>query len=147
MGIPFVSMPTSKPKVLAVHLVQTPSSLFRNPTDTHRTNSRRLELRLLRLLLSSAAFRTIVSDILSTGHELVADVAADISNVALHVQIGAEQVEEAARLDIVGLEGLKVRTKEAARKVQDAGSARQRRRTVSQDPTKDIIVGANSSCE
>jgi hypothetical protein len=94
-------------------------------TNTHRTNSRHLKL-LLCLLLSSAAFRTIVSDILSTARELVADVAADIGNVALHVQIGAEQVEEAARLDSVTLEGLKAKTKEATGKVQDAGGTRQR---------------------
>jgi hypothetical protein len=141
-------MPTSKPKVLAIHLVQTPNLLYPGaipPTPTELTADASNFLyslkRLLRLLLSSAAFRTIVSDILSTARELVADVAADISNVALHVQISAEQVEEAARLDSVALERLKAKTQEAAGKVQDAGSARQRRRTVSQDPTKDIIVG------
>jgi Family of unknown function (DUF5923) len=52
---------------------------------------------LISLLITSNAFRLIISDILVTARDILADVAVDVAKVAAIVEVGAEQVEEAVR--------------------------------------------------
>lgn len=52
---------------------------------------------LLSLLITSSAFRLIISDILVTTRDILADVAMDVAKVAAVVEIRAEQLEETVR--------------------------------------------------
>lgn len=52
---------------------------------------------LISLLITSNAFRLIISDILVTARDILADVALDVAKVAAIVEVRAEQVEEAVR--------------------------------------------------
>lgn len=52
---------------------------------------------LVSLLITSNAFRLIISDILVTARDILADVAIDVAKVAAIVEVRAEQVEEAVR--------------------------------------------------
>ena len=52
---------------------------------------------LVSLLLTSNAFRLIISDILVTARDILADVAVDVAKVAAIVEVRAEQLEEAVR--------------------------------------------------
>lgn len=59
---------------------------------------------LIKLLLTSSAFRILISDILKTAREIAADVAADIQQVAAKIEITAEVIEETMRPDESGTE-------------------------------------------
>jgi hypothetical protein len=62
---------------------------------------------LLSLVLTSSAFRLIISDILVTTRDILADVAMDVAKVAAVVEIRAEQLEEAVRPGDAELAGQK----------------------------------------
>jgi hypothetical protein len=52
---------------------------------------------LISLLITSPAFRLLLSDVFVTARDIVADVAADIAKVAAIVEVRAEQAEEVIR--------------------------------------------------
>lgn len=52
---------------------------------------------LISLLMTSSAFRLILSDILVTSRDILADVAVDVAKVAAAVELRAGQVEEIIR--------------------------------------------------
>lgn len=52
---------------------------------------------LISLLITSRAFRLVISDILVTARDTIADVAADVAKVAAIIEVRAEQVEESIR--------------------------------------------------
>ncbi|CAG7851697.1 SubName: Full=Uncharacterized protein {ECO:0000313/EMBL:CCA68732.1} [Serendipita indica DSM 11827] len=52
---------------------------------------------LLSLLMTSHAFRLIISDVLVTARDILADVASDVAKVAALVEDRAEQLEESIR--------------------------------------------------
>ncbi|KAG8684829.1 hypothetical protein FRC09_015123 [Ceratobasidium sp. 395] len=54
---------------------------------------------LLSLLLTSSAFRLLISDILITTREILADTASDVAAVAAYVETKAEDVEHTVRPD------------------------------------------------
>ncbi|KAG8734620.1 hypothetical protein FRC12_018453 [Ceratobasidium sp. 428] len=54
---------------------------------------------LLSLLLTSSAFRLLISDILVTTREILADTASDVAAVAAYVETKAEDVEHTVRPD------------------------------------------------
>ncbi|KAG9126944.1 hypothetical protein FRC07_001277 [Ceratobasidium sp. 392] len=54
---------------------------------------------LFSLLLTSSAFRHIISDILITAREIMADTASDVAAVAAYVETKAEDVEHTVRPD------------------------------------------------
>jgi hypothetical protein len=52
---------------------------------------------LISLLITSNTFRHIISDVLVTARDILADVAVDVAKVAAILEVRAEQVEEAVR--------------------------------------------------
>ncbi|QRV76702.1 hypothetical protein RhiJN_04717 [Ceratobasidium sp. AG-Ba] len=54
---------------------------------------------LLSLLLTSSGFRLIISDILITSRQILADTASDVAAVAAYVETKAEDVEDTVRPD------------------------------------------------
>jgi hypothetical protein len=52
---------------------------------------------LISLLVTSGAFRLILSDILVTSRDILADVAVDVAKVAATVELRASQLEEIIR--------------------------------------------------
>lgn len=58
---------------------------------------------MLVLLLTSSAFRLVLSSFLITAREIMAAVASDVEDVAGKVYAGAEQVERVAKLGDVNL--------------------------------------------
>jgi len=95
---------------------------------------------LASLLFTSSAFRFILSDVLLTARQALADVAVDVSKVASIVQNSAAQVEEVVRpppgtggiegLDDFDVELIKDKGKSVAGRVGDLAdeTARETRR-------------------
>ena len=54
---------------------------------------------LVSLLLTSSGFRLIISDILITARQMLADTASDVAAVAAYVETKAEDVEQTVRPD------------------------------------------------
>jgi hypothetical protein len=64
---------------------------------------------LISLLITSNTFRHIISDILVTARDILADIAVDVAKVAAILEVRAEQVEEAVRPTDAELAAGKVR--------------------------------------
>lgn len=74
---------------------------------------------LSRILLTSSSFRFLLSDILLTSRELLANAAADVGKVARTVQVKAEAVEQTVRPEETQAEAPDDGLDEATKQVQD----------------------------
>ncbi|RDB27511.1 Uncharacterized protein C32A11.02c [Hypsizygus marmoreus] len=94
---------------------------------------------VFRLLLTSAAFRLLLSDVFASARELLGQVAADVSDAALQVQVAAEGIERAANVEDGSIGILAGRVEEAV-----SGAVREMEQssneTVVQESTRDIVV-------
>ncbi|KAF5383154.1 hypothetical protein D9615_004963 [Tricholomella constricta] len=93
-----------------------------------------------RLLLTSTAFRLLLSDIFAAARELLAQTAAEIGAVALQVQVAAETVETAASVEGGSLNDLTGKVGEAVGGVLE-GIDEARRHSTAQETTKDAFIG------
>ncbi|KAF8067868.1 hypothetical protein FPV67DRAFT_1493936 [Lyophyllum atratum] len=92
------------------------------------------------LLLTSAAFRLLLCDMFSSARELVSQVAADIGNVALQVQVAAEGVERATSIGGESLTILTDKVGEAVGTVFEGLDEARRPSVLVQDTTKDTFI-------
>lgn len=99
---------------------------------------------ILRILASSAVFRLVLSDLLSAGRGLIAQVAADVGTVAQGVHNAAEDIEKAAKSDQVSVDDLKGKSKKAAAKAgtvaKDTGNDLSSAGGESVNRAKDIFI-------
>lgn len=94
---------------------------------------------IARLILTSSAFRLLLSDLFASARELLAQTAAEVGAVALQVQITAEGVERAANIEGGSLNTLTGHVQEAVGGVLDIlDEARNQPST--QEPTKDAFI-------
>ncbi|KAK7046706.1 hypothetical protein R3P38DRAFT_2607706 [Favolaschia claudopus] len=100
---------------------------------------------LSKLGITSSAFRVLVSDILSTTREIVAEAAVEVGQVASQVQAAAVDVAQAVELNNVTAEGLKGKAQDSLTGIQQSvGHAHRNLGTLGDDSTeriRDIIVG------
>ncbi|KAJ7800327.1 hypothetical protein B0H14DRAFT_2465465 [Mycena olivaceomarginata] len=100
---------------------------------------------LSKLAITSSAFRMLMSDILVTTREVVAEAAIEIGEVASQVQAAAADVAKTAELDNLTTEGLKGKAEESYSGIQQSvGHAHRNLGTLgddSADQIRDIVVG------
>ncbi|KAJ7128106.1 hypothetical protein C8R46DRAFT_972805 [Mycena filopes] len=100
---------------------------------------------LSKLALTSSAFRMLVSDILTTTREVVAEAAIEVGAVASQVQAAAVDVAKAAELDNLTAEGLKGKAAESYSGIQQSvGDAHRNLGTLGDDSVEQvrgIVVG------
>ncbi|KAJ6499679.1 hypothetical protein C8R47DRAFT_295418 [Mycena vitilis] len=100
---------------------------------------------LSRLAITSSAFRMLVSDILVTTREVVAEAASEIGEVASQVQAAAADVAKTAELANLTTEGLKGKAQESYAGIQQSvGHAQDNIGTLGDDSAeqvRDIVVG------
>ncbi|KAJ7627634.1 hypothetical protein DFH06DRAFT_1007090 [Mycena polygramma] len=100
---------------------------------------------LSRLAITSSAFRMLLSDILVTTREIVAEAASEIGEVASQVQAAAADVAKTAELANLTTEGLKGKAQESYAGIQQSvGHAQDNIGTLgddSADQVRDIVVG------
>ncbi|KAJ7770572.1 hypothetical protein B0H16DRAFT_1515956 [Mycena metata] len=100
---------------------------------------------LSQLALTSSAFRMLVSDILTTTREVVAEAAIEVGEVASQVQAAAIDVAKAAELDNLTAEGLAGKAAESYSGIQQSvGHAHRNIGTLGDDSAqqvRDIVVG------
>ncbi|KAJ7721961.1 hypothetical protein DFH07DRAFT_898139, partial [Mycena maculata] len=100
---------------------------------------------LAQLAITSSAFRMLMSDILATTREIVAEAASEIGEVASQVQAAAVDVANAAELDNLTADGLKGKAEESYSGLQHSvGNAHRNLGTLgdeSSDRVRDLVVG------
>ncbi|KAL1740871.1 hypothetical protein HDZ31DRAFT_46598 [Schizophyllum fasciatum] len=77
---------------------------------------------VLGLFLTSTAFRAILGDMLDLARDYVSRTAGEIADVALGVQVAAEDVERAAQTTDVSLDDLKEKANEVLKDVRDVAA-------------------------
>ncbi|KAG5654547.1 hypothetical protein H0H81_000072 [Sphagnurus paluster] len=94
-----------------------------------------------RLLLTSATFRLLLSDIFEAFRELVAGLASNVGDVASQVQVKAEAVERAANTDLGSINILASQVGEAASDTLEAiDKAKDQPQSQVQNATRDIFI-------
>ncbi|GLB39185.1 hypothetical protein LshimejAT787_0603470 [Lyophyllum shimeji] len=93
---------------------------------------------LAQLLLTSSAFRLLLCDMFASTRELLAQVAADIGNVAEQVQVAAEGVEKVASIGGDSLNILTEKVDDAVETVTEGLNAAQK--MPSPDTAKDTFI-------
>ncbi|KAJ7131712.1 hypothetical protein C8R43DRAFT_1239737 [Mycena crocata] len=100
---------------------------------------------LARLAVTSSAFRMLMSDILTTTREIVAEAASEVGQVASQVQAAAADVSKAAELDNLTAEGLKGKAEDSVSGLrQSIGHAHRNIGTLgdeSPERVRDLVVG------
>ncbi|KAJ6571811.1 hypothetical protein B0H19DRAFT_1131376 [Mycena capillaripes] len=100
---------------------------------------------LSQLAVTSSAFRMLVSDILATTREIVAEAASEVGQIASQVQAAAVDVAKTAELDNLTTEGLKGKAEESYLGIQQSvGHAHRNIGTLGDDSVeqmRDIVVG------
>jgi hypothetical protein len=100
---------------------------------------------LAQLAITSSAFRMLMSDILATTREIVAEAATEIGEVASQVQAAAIDVAKTAELDNLTAEGLKGKAEESYMGLQESvGHAHRNIGTLGDESTervRDLVVG------
>jgi hypothetical protein len=86
---------------------------------------------LLRLILTSAFFRLLLSDV----RQLIAGLAADVATVAAEIQVAAKEVERAVDVDVEWPSVLKDKVNEVAQAVEELDPAAETQKTA-----KDIFI-------
>ncbi|TRM65962.1 hypothetical protein BD626DRAFT_486348 [Schizophyllum amplum] len=71
------------------------------------------------LTITSSAFRAVLNDLLDFTREYVSHAAGEVADVALEVQVAAEDVESAARTTDMSVQSLKGKAKEIVEDVRD----------------------------
>lgn len=94
---------------------------------------------ITRLLLTSAAFRLLLSDIFASAREFLAQAAANVGNVALQVQAAAEDIERAANMNDGSLGVLAEKVGEAAGGILDTVE-QPVNQSAAQESTKDVVI-------
>ncbi|KAI4529006.1 hypothetical protein K525DRAFT_230140 [Schizophyllum commune Loenen D] len=79
---------------------------------------------ILRLVFTSSTFRALLKDILELARDYISYTAGEVADVALEVQVAAEDVERAAQTTDISVEDIKGKAKEIYDDVRDvvAGS-------------------------
>ncbi|KAG6907809.1 hypothetical protein DXG01_007291 [Tephrocybe rancida] len=94
-----------------------------------------------RLLVTSAAFRLLLSDIFSSARSALAQLASEVGNVAQEVQIAAEGIEKAANMEGGTLSTLPVKFEEAVEGIRGGVQIEEaKRQTHTEKTTKDAFV-------
>ncbi|KAJ7275091.1 hypothetical protein C8J57DRAFT_1714793 [Mycena rebaudengoi] len=100
---------------------------------------------LARLAVTSSAFRMLLSDILATTREVIAEAASEVAEIASQVQATAADVSKAVELDNLTVEGLKGKAEESYSGIQQSvAHAHRNLGTLGDDSAervKDIVVG------
>ncbi|KAJ6631180.1 hypothetical protein B0H10DRAFT_711550 [Mycena sp. CBHHK59/15] len=100
---------------------------------------------LARLTITSSAFRMLVSDILTTTREIVAEAASEIGQVASQVEAAAADVTKAAELSNLTVQGLTQKAGESYAGIQQSvGHAHRNLGTLGDDSAeraKDLVIG------
>ncbi|KAL1697510.1 hypothetical protein GGG16DRAFT_107426 [Schizophyllum commune] len=77
---------------------------------------------ILRLVLTSSTFRSILKDILELARDYISYTAGEVADVALEVQVAAEDVERAAQTTDISVEDIKGKAKEIYDDVRDVAA-------------------------
>ncbi|KAJ7660057.1 hypothetical protein B0H17DRAFT_1145095 [Mycena rosella] len=100
---------------------------------------------LAQLAITSSAFRMLMSDMLATTREIVAETASEIGQVASQVQAAAVDVAKTAELDNLTVDGLKGKAEESYSGLeQSVGHAHRNIGTLGDDSAervRDLVVG------
>ncbi|KAJ7136079.1 hypothetical protein C8R44DRAFT_392980 [Mycena epipterygia] len=100
---------------------------------------------LARLAISSSAFRILMSDILATTREMVAEAASEVGEIASQVQAAAIDVAKTAELDNLTVEGVRGKADESYSGLQQSvGHAHRNMGTLGDESAgrlRDLVVG------
>ncbi|KAJ7484699.1 hypothetical protein FB451DRAFT_1084211, partial [Mycena latifolia] len=100
---------------------------------------------LAQLAITSSAFRMLISDILATTREIVAETASEIGEIASQVQAAAVDVAKTAELDNLTVDGLKAKVEESSSGIQQSvGHAHRNIGTLGDDSAervRELVVG------
>ncbi|KAJ7076086.1 hypothetical protein B0H15DRAFT_955917 [Mycena belliarum] len=100
---------------------------------------------LAQLTVTSSAFRMLVSDILATTREIVAESASEIGEIASQVQAAATDIAKTAELDNLTVDGLKGKAEESYLGIHNSvGHAQRNIGTLgdeSSERARDLVVG------
>lgn len=96
---------------------------------------------LVTLLLTSSAFRILVSSLFATSRQVIASAASSVGAVAERVEIGAAEVRKAAQLDDVTFEGVVGRVSGAVGDTLSEGAAAAHVPNEGIDKVRDEVVG------
>ncbi|KAI5897910.1 uncharacterized protein SCHCODRAFT_02696539 [Schizophyllum commune H4-8] len=77
---------------------------------------------ILRLVLTSSTFRSLLKDILELARDYISYTAGEVADVALEVQVAAEDVERAAQTTDISVEDIKGKAKEIYDDVRDVAA-------------------------
>ncbi|KAL1703719.1 hypothetical protein EV121DRAFT_207274 [Schizophyllum commune] len=77
---------------------------------------------VLRLVFTSSTFRALLKDILELARDYISYTAGEIADVALEVQVAAEDVERAAQTSDISVEDIKGKAKEIYDDVRDVAA-------------------------
>lgn len=120
------------------HVVDLPSPTELSSDITKLAQSTRT---LFTLLLTSSAFRAILSSLFAITREVLASTASSVASVAAHIEAGATEVERAARLDDISFEGVQGRVAEAFGRAKEAGSDIDGVGVEGADKLRDQVIG------
>ncbi|KAL1713260.1 hypothetical protein EV715DRAFT_296236 [Schizophyllum commune] len=77
---------------------------------------------ILRLVFTSSTFRALLKDILELARDYISYTAGEVADVALEVQVAAEDVESAAQTTDISVEDIKGKAKEIYDDVRDVAA-------------------------
>ncbi|KAL1761010.1 hypothetical protein FB107DRAFT_269712 [Schizophyllum commune] len=77
---------------------------------------------ILRLVFTSSTFRALLKDILELARDYISYTAGEVADVALEVQVAAEDVERAAQTTDISVEDIKGKAKEIYDDVRDVAA-------------------------
>ena len=77
---------------------------------------------ILRLVFTSSSFRALLKDILELARDYISYTAGEVADVALEVQVAAEDVERAAQTTDISVEDIKGKAKEIYNDVRDVAA-------------------------
>jgi hypothetical protein len=140
-------------QLISVRSISTPLRLINLSADMNTSEEMNADAEhflkslktLARLAVTSSAFRMLLSDILATTREVIAEAASEVAEIASQVQATAADVSKAVELDNLTVEGLKGKAEESYSGIQQSvGHAHRNLGTLGDDSAervKDIVVG------